>query len=519
MDYQDALERYVGHRVAVTTFGSIRIWGTVLVVNEDHVRLGQTVVTNEHEDHGWFGQMQYGDADSHSGPYNTETIVQFHQIVAINCQDEIDDEPVEPRRVERRSADLEENSGDSSGDLPESRAAGIPVSGAAILPQEDPALKQLLVDRCLLEVGIGLVKLVEPSEGFSYRLGLVRGQVARDLGIVAPEIRIAENLMLPQGGYRILIEGVAAALGEVTVGHVLAIDSGQVTQRIEGEFRHEPVYGLPSLWIPIERREEAEKSGYLTCDAGAAIAVHVQQVLQQQAAQLFSLDDAREALQRVEKQAPTTVAEVERRIALPVIHSTLSRLLEEGVSIRPLVRILQGLARAACDSDEEEHLVKAARLAIRPYILESIRHEDGRIHAYGLSGELAELLLRQRKHGTQFGLTCGALAEMLAQVVDDTSIDRRSPLVLIVPDLLRGPLWKEIRNRFSHVRILAEGEIVEPYQVRMHRRLEITEDPDATLSPLVEPVAAKEEVAGVDASRPRTVEASPAVEVAPRQPR
>lgn len=504
MDYQDALERYVGHRVAVTTFGSIRIWGTVLVVNEDHVRLGQTIVTNEHEDHGWFGQMQYGDHESHPGPYNTETVVQFHQIVAINCQDEIEDEIPETLPAERRMANGSEDESVSK--------------AAAVELLDDPSLSQLQIDRCLLEVGIGLISLGDSKQGFLRRVSLVRGQVARDLGIITPVVRIAENLLLPNGGYRIVIDGIAASMGEVFPDQVLAIDSGLVTQPIEGDFRHEPVYGLPSLWIAEERREEAERCGYLTCDAGAAIAAHLQQVVQQQAAQIFSLDDARESLQRIEKRAPVIVGEVERRIALPVIHSVLTRLLEEGVSIRPLARILQGMARAACDSVEEEHLVKAARLAIRPYILESIRHEDGRIHAYGLSGDLAELLQRQRKVGSQFGLTCGALAEMLAQEADDNSLDRRSPLVLIVPDALRGPLWKEIRTRFSHVRILAESELVEPYEVRMHKRLELQETGEE-IAHTIAPVSAKEATPASDASRRRSTDGGAESEPAPRQPR
>ena len=89
MDYQDILLRYLGRLVTITTFGYIKIWGEVAEVNGDHVRLVNTLVTTEHDDQGWYSQIQHSDPDSSSGPRNAETIIQFHQIVAISCQDSI----------------------------------------------------------------------------------------------------------------------------------------------------------------------------------------------------------------------------------------------------------------------------------------------------------------------------------------------------------------------------------------------------------------------------------------------
>src|SRR5258708_7749459 len=86
MDYQDILLRYLGRLVTITTFGYIKIWGEVAEVNGDHVRLVNTLVTTEHDDQGWYSQIQHADQDNRE-PRNAETIIQFHQIVAISCQD------------------------------------------------------------------------------------------------------------------------------------------------------------------------------------------------------------------------------------------------------------------------------------------------------------------------------------------------------------------------------------------------------------------------------------------------
>ncbi|MFO0886108.1 MAG: hypothetical protein U0894_18315 [Pirellulales bacterium] len=107
---------------------------------------------------------------------------------------------------------------------------------------------------------------------------------------------------------------------------------------------------------------------------------------------------------------------------------------------------------------------------------------------------------------------------MLAQEADDNSLDRRSPLVLIVPDALRGPLWKEIRTRFSHVRILAESELVEPYEVRMHKRLELQEAGEG-IAHTIAPVSVKEATPASDVNRRRSTDGGAESEAAPRQPR
>src|SRR5262245_51128538 len=160
MDYQDILLRYLGRQVTITTFGYIKIWGEVVEVNGDHVRLINTLVTTEHDDQGWYSQIQHADGENSYGPRNAETVIQFHQIVAISCQENIHpDAAPYGKNASLGSAVADEK------DLPLLSASGQP-HPETLLPEspEDAVERGLHLDRIRLEIGMGLVKLAATEQ-------------------------------------------------------------------------------------------------------------------------------------------------------------------------------------------------------------------------------------------------------------------------------------------------------------------------------------------------------------------
>jgi flagellar biosynthesis component FlhA len=470
MDYQDILLRYLGRQVAITTFGYIKIWGEVAEVNGDHVRLVNTLVTTEHDEQGWNSQVQHADSDGNSGARNAETIIQFHQIVAISCRDNIHpDAAPYGRQGEQGSAIADEG------------AEPRPISTGMLHPEmisaetpEDVIERSLHVDRLRLEIGMGLVKLAAAEQGdLLRRISLVRCQVAGELGIAIPRVRLQDNPRLATNAYRILLEDAPIADWELQCDRLLAIDGGQVAKTIPGTATKEPVYGLPGLWIMPGQREQAEMQGYLVCEPGAALAVHLRQVFQDFAAELFSVDDLRQLLTRLERVAPTAANEATQRVPVPELHVVLRRLLREEVSIKNLPRILEAIALRACSPHELDDLVIAGRSAISRAMCHELCGEDGRLCVVMLDPSVTDYIQAQLAEGDAARTDwIHPLVVCLSRFFRDAPERRRNLALLVEPDL-RLPLWKLVRPRHGRQVVLAKGEVPREIPLEIVRILDL----------------------------------------------
>ncbi len=467
MDYQDILLRYLGRQVTITTFGYIKIWGEIAEVNGDHVRLVNTLVTTEHDDQGWYSQIQHADTENNYGPRNAETVIQFHQIVAISCQDDIHPD----------AAPFGKNSAQGFAIADEKAEPRLAQPHPEVMPAESPedALeKSLHLDRLRLEIGFGLVKLATAEQGdLLRRIPLVRSQVAAELGIAVPRVRIQDNLRLASNAYRILLEDAPVAAWELPCDRLLAIDSGQVTKTVPGTAAKEPIYGLPGLWITPGQREQAETHGYLVCEPGAAIAVHLQHVLKEHAAEMFSVDDLRQLLTRLEKIAPAAVSEASLRVPVPELHVVLRRLLMEEVSIKNLPRILEAIALRACSPHEAEDLVIAARLAISRAMCHELCGEDGRLYVVmfdRMAADYVQAQLVDEDAGKSDWVH--HLVVCLSRFFRDAP-QRRRNLALLVEGDQRLPLWKLVRPRLGRQVVLAKSEVPPEVPLEVVRILDL----------------------------------------------
>ncbi len=104
------------------------------------------------------------------------------------------------------------------------------------LTEEEKVAPLLHVDTLEVEVGYGLLNLVDPEHGGDLleRIKSIRRQVALEMGIVVPPIRIRDNLQLEPNQYSILIKGVEVVRNELLQGYMLAMSSDDTSEEVNG---------------------------------------------------------------------------------------------------------------------------------------------------------------------------------------------------------------------------------------------------------------------------------------------
>ncbi|MHB8902949.1 MAG: flagellar biosynthesis protein FlhA, partial [Thermoguttaceae bacterium] len=211
---------------------------------------------------------------------------------------------------------------------------------------EDRIEDYLAVDPMEVEIGVGLIKLADPKRGGDLleRIHRIRQNVAADIGIILPKVRIRDSFQLDQQQYRIKIAGMPVALDTVYPGMFLAIDSGMTTGKVSGFETKDPAFGTPALWIEPSVREKAEMLGYTVVEPGAVIATHLTETVRKHADELLTRDAAKHLLDELKATSPAVVEElIPGQMKLAEVQQILQMLLREHVPIRQLASILETL--------------------------------------------------------------------------------------------------------------------------------------------------------------------------------
>jgi flagellar biosynthesis protein FlhA len=192
----------------------------------------------------------------------------------------------------------------------------------------------------------------------------VRRQSGLELGLVIPKIRIIDNMMLEPSEYCFKIKGVDVGRGKIRIGSYLCIKAGPVTGEIHGEETLDPTFGLPSVWVGEDRRDEAERAGYTVVDPPSIIATHLTEIIKRHAQDILGRQETQAILETLRKEYPTVVEEAQTTATLGGIQKVLQGLLRERVSIRNGVSILEAVADYAPVSRDPEFLIEKARQAL-----------------------------------------------------------------------------------------------------------------------------------------------------------
>ncbi len=231
----------------------------------------------------------------------------------------------------------------------------------------DEVLKELPIDPLELGIGFGLVPLVDRGSGGTLvrRISLIRRQIAGELGMVIPPVRIHDEIDLDSHEYVCKVRGTEVARGRVMAGHKLAMDPGDAVGNLSGIPTTEPAFGLPAVWIADSQHSEAEALGYTVVDAESVIVTHLTETIRSHASQLLTRQDVRALLDQLKESNEAVVTEVVPDIlSVGEIQRVLQTLLSEAVSIRDLGAIVEAVGDKARITRDTGLLAEYARQAL-----------------------------------------------------------------------------------------------------------------------------------------------------------
>jgi flagellar biosynthesis protein FlhA len=237
----------------------------------------------------------------------------------------------------------------------------------ALEPPRDQAVEALQIDPLELAIGFGLVPLVDQSAGGSLlsRVTAIRRQIASELGMVIPSVRIHDEVGLDSHEYVVKVRGAEIAQGRIMAGHQLALDPGDAVGQLPGIPTTEPAFGIPATWIADPQRAEAEALGYTVVDRESVIVTHLTEAIRSNASELLTRQETRELLDRLKESNAAVVDEVVPDVlSLGEIQRVLQALLSEGVSIRDLGAIVEAIGDKARLTRDPGVLAEYARQAL-----------------------------------------------------------------------------------------------------------------------------------------------------------
>jgi flagellar biosynthesis protein FlhA len=341
------------------------------------------------------------------------------------------------------------------------KAAALPASG------EEP-IGEVGVDALELAIGFGLVPLVDGSGSGSSllrRVSMIRRQIAGELGLVIPPVRIHDELGMESHEYVLKVRGSEVTRGRIMPGHLLAMDPGDASGTLQGIPTREPAFGLEAVWVHESARAEAESLGYTVVDAESVIVTHLTETIRSHAAELLSRQDVRALLDKLKETNAAVVEEVvPEALSLGEIQRVLQSLLVEGVPIRDLGTIVEAIGDKARTTRDTSLLSEYARQALGRAITAPHLDDQLRLQAITLDPAIEQEVstsITQTTDGEYLAMdpprAQAIVAALRTQVEHATALGTRP--VLLCSARIRRHLRRLIAQAQPHLAVCSYNEI------------------------------------------------------------
>ena len=335
------------------------------------------------------------------------------------------------------------------------------------------------VDMLELEVGYGLIKVVDSSKSGDLleRISSIRKQFAFDLGILVPSVHIRDNLSLAAGEYRFLIKGSKVGGGVLKPDMLMAMDPGNVSDRVEGIPTKEPAFGLDAVWISKAQKDKAEFSGYTVVDLPTVMATHITEMIRTHAHELLGRQEASQLIENFKKTHPKVVEDlIPDNMSLGGVVKVMQNLLKEQVSIRDLLTIFETLADDSVRVKDLDVLTENVRKQLSRTITEKYMNDSGEISVMTFDSRLEELIsssLLQTEQGIQLVMDPQSASKMITHIANNIE---KHPEIAGQPILLTSPTVRrhisKLVSRFipqlivlSHSEVAPEARVQSVVQV------------------------------------------------------
>ncbi len=335
----------------------------------------------------------------------------------------------------------------------------------------ESVLSLLQVDQIELEIGYSLIPLVDQEQGGDMleRITMIRRQCALELGMVVPIIRIRDNLQLDPDQYVVKIKGIEVGGGELMINHYLAMDSGGVTEAVNGIPTKEPAFGLDALWVDEETRDKAELAGYTVVDPPSVLATHLTEIIRSHAHELLGRQEVKTLVDGLREEYPAVVEElIPDQLSLGEVQKVLQNLLKEGIPIRNLITILETLADTAPVTKDVDFLTEYVREALARQISGMYR-ENGVLSVLTLDQQWEDTVASGMEH-TERGIVVSMdprlLQQLLVQISESIEQTTMSYPVLLVSPNIRMALRRLTERSIPKLVVLSYNEISADMQVQ-----------------------------------------------------
>ena len=352
--------------------------------------------------------------------------------------------------------------------LPGAKDADVAAAAKAALPvpAEEP-MGEVSVDPLELAIGFGLVPLVDGGGGGSLlrRVSMIRRQLAGDLGLVIPPVRIHDELGMESHEYVLKVRGAEVTRGRIMPGHLLAMDPGDASGTLNGIPTREPAFGLDAVWVHESARADAEAAGYTVVDPESVIVTHMTETIRAHAAELLTRQDVRALLDRLKETNAAVVEEVvPDALSLGEIQRVLQSLLSEGVPIRDLGTIVEAIGDKARTTRDTSLLSEYARQALGRAITAPHLDDQLRLQAITLDPAIEQEVstsITQTTDGEYLAMdpprAQAIVTALRAQVEHATA--RGSQPVLLCSARIRRHLRRLIAQAQPHLAVCSYNEI------------------------------------------------------------
>ncbi|PEW19183.1 flagellar biosynthesis protein FlhA [Priestia megaterium] len=325
----------------------------------------------------------------------------------------------------------------------------------------------LSVDPIEFEFGYALIPLADTNQGGDLldRIVMIRRQLALELGLVIPVVRIRDNIQLQPNEYCLKIKGNEVAKGELLLDHYLAISPGMDDDLIEGIDTLEPAFKMPAKWISESVKEQAEMFGYTVVDPPSVVSTHITEVIKSYAHQLIGRQETKQLIDHTKETYPILIEEVTPNpLSVGDIQRVLAKLLKESVSIRNLPIIFEVLADYGKMTSDTDLLTEYVRQGLARQITSQYTVQEGLLRVLTLSGKVEKTMaeaVQQTEHGNYLSLdpsVSQAIVESIAKQTETLSFQEQSPIVLCSP-AVRMYVRQITERYFPHMAVLSYNEL------------------------------------------------------------
>ncbi|MDX8410089.1 MAG: flagellar biosynthesis protein FlhA [Mariprofundales bacterium] len=330
---------------------------------------------------------------------------------------------------------------------------------------ESPLSDLLVVDPIRVEVGYGLIDMVEGrSDGnLLERLQSVRRQLTQDMGFILPPVHIKDNLQLGVGEYRVMIRGAEVARSEIRPRNLLALEGNMSGPVVQGVATKEPAFGLPALWITADKRQQAEISGYTVVEPPTVIITHITEILRKHSYEMLDRSQVMELVDALKERYPKIIDDmVPAPVSLGLLQNVLRRLLAEWVPIRDLLLIIETLSDGMSDQRDLTTLVEMVRMRLGRNIIQTHLNEQGELHVLTLDGEIEQMVTeRVSQQGSELALPLDInywqrFVTRLSDVISRQGMD--APVLLTTAGI-RYPLANALLKLLPRITVLSISEV------------------------------------------------------------